>query len=129
MNWTDIASVDRFPIERGVAARVAGRDVAVFRLHTGEWYALDNVDPFTGMSLLARGLVGSVGDAPTVAAPLYKQRFDLRTGICLDDPNFMVASWPVRVIDGSVQISLSSVRAVAEPGRQLADTSIDEAAA
>jgi nitrite reductase (NADH) small subunit len=113
MTWTEIATIDRFPIERGVAARVDGRDVAIFRLTTDEWFALDNVDPFTGMSLLARGLVGSVGDIPTVAAPLYKQRFDLRTGECLDDSRYSVAAWPVRALNGTVQVAVSSVRSVA----------------
>ena len=30
------------------------------------------------------GIVGSRGDDATVASPMYKQVFDLRTGECLD---------------------------------------------
>ena len=36
---------------------------------------------------------------PKVASPVYKQGFDLRTGVCLDDPEVSVPSYPVRVCD------------------------------
>jgi nitric oxide dioxygenase len=40
-----------------------------------------------------------------VASPLHKQRFDLRTGRCLDDPDHSVRVWPVRVEAGVVQVA------------------------
>jgi nitrite reductase (NADH) small subunit len=54
--------------------------------------------------VLARGLVGSVGEVPIVASPLHKQRFDLRSGRCLDDPAHAVGTWPVDVFDGRVSV-------------------------
>ncbi len=54
---------------------------------TAQLHAVDNVDPFSGASVLSRGIVGDAGGVPTVASPVYKQRFDLRTGRCLDDPS------------------------------------------
>jgi nitrite reductase (NADH) small subunit len=35
---------------------------------------------------------------------MYKQRFSLRTGRCLDDPAAAVTTHPVRVLDGVVQV-------------------------
>jgi len=61
--------------------------------------------PFTGVAVLARGLVGSVGDVATVASPLHKQRFDLRTGRCLDDADQSVRVWDTLVVEGIVWVS------------------------
>lgn len=105
MNRPVIASLDDLPVDRGVAALVDGRPVALFRLADGALFAIDHVEPFTHVPVLARGIVGSVGEVPTVASPLHKQRFDLRTGECLDDPAVRVRTWPVLVIDGNVVIA------------------------
>jgi nitrite reductase (NADH) small subunit len=55
--------------------------------------------------VLSRGIVGSVGDVLTVASPVFKQRFDLRSGACLDDEAVSVPTFPTRVVDGLVQVS------------------------
>ncbi len=104
MNRPVIASLDDLPVDRGVAALVDGRPVALFRLADGALFAIDHVEPFTHVPVLARGIVGSVGEVPTVASPLHKQRFDLRTGRCLDDPDRAVGTWAVEVVDGCVRI-------------------------
>jgi nitrite reductase (NADH) small subunit len=41
---------------------------------------------------------------PTVASPLHKQRFDLRTGRCLD-AEASVRTWSVRVSRGRVAVA------------------------
>lgn len=107
MTWRDVCPLDDLIPDRGVAARYGGREVAVFLLSPGdELVALDNVDPFCGAGVLSRGIVGSHGDVLTVASPMYKQRFDLRTGACLDDESVHVEAVPVRVDAGMVQVSL-----------------------
>jgi nitrite reductase (NADH) small subunit len=92
--------------ERGVAALVGDRQVALFRTFDGAVYALGNTDPFSGANVLSRGIVGSRGDVPTVASPMYKQVFDLRDGRCLDDPAVGVASYAVTVVDGMVMVDV-----------------------
>jgi nitrite reductase (NADH) small subunit len=91
--------------ERGVAALLPGGDqVAVFRTHGGEVYALSNIDPFSGAAVLSRGIVGDRNGVPIVASPLHKQAFDLRTGACLDDAAVMVRTYRARVAAGTVLI-------------------------
>lgn len=90
---------------RGVAALVAGQTVAVFRLDTGEVCAVDDVDPFSAASVLSRGLVGEVDGEATVASPVYKQRFVLGSGRCLDDETVSLRTWPARVRDGQVEVA------------------------
>ncbi|MFJ2903208.1 nitrite reductase small subunit NirD [Streptomyces sp. NPDC091279] len=82
---------------RGVAALLPdGRQVALFRDRAGALYAVDNRDPFTGAAVLSRGLTGTHQGRPFVASPLLKQRFDLLTGVCLDDRSVRVATYSVR---------------------------------
>lgn len=102
--WQDVCGLDALTVERGVAALVAGRAVALFRMDDDEVLAVDDVDPFWGVAVLSRGLVGNVGGRDTVASPLHKQRFDLRTGCCIEDPAMAVATWPVRVQLGRVEV-------------------------
>jgi nitrite reductase (NADH) small subunit len=104
MNWTPICPYTRLEPERGVTALVGGAQVAVFRTSEGELYALDNLDPFSRAQVLSRGIVGSRGGAPTVASPVYKQAFDLRTGRCVDSPDVVVRTYPVRCRDGQVEV-------------------------
>lgn len=101
---TAACAVDAIPLEGGVAALVDGAAVAVFRTHDGSVFAIGNVDPFSGASVLSRGIVGSRGDVPVVSSPMYKQAFDLRTGRCLDDPSVCVPSYDVVVTDGQVHV-------------------------
>jgi nitrite reductase (NADH) small subunit len=103
--WTPVCDLDDIVPETGVSARVEGRHVAVFRVADAS-YAIDNVDPKSGASVLARGLVGNLGDRLVVASPLYKHHFDLRTGECLEHPELKVAVHHVRVADGRVLVAL-----------------------
>ncbi|WP_350278541.1 nitrite reductase small subunit NirD [Kribbella sp. HUAS MG21] len=90
--------------ERGVAALLGDTQIALFRTHEGEVFAIGNQDPFSGANVMSRGIVGSRGDVPTVASPMFKQVFDLRTGVCLDDPEVSLPVYPVTVVDGQVVV-------------------------
>jgi NAD(P)H-dependent nitrite reductase small subunit len=93
--------------ERGAAALVRGVQVALFRTFDDAVYAVQQRDPYSGAHVMSRGIVGSRGDIPTVASPMYKQVFDLRTGACLDpvgqDPRRLV-TYLVVVRDGVVHV-------------------------
>ena len=106
--WTAVCRVDDILPDTGVCARVGGRHVAVFRLAGERFFALDNVDPKSGASVLARGLVGNLGERLVVASPLYKNHFDLGTGECLEFPELSVRAHAVRVVDGQVQVQLQT---------------------
>jgi nitrite reductase (NADH) small subunit len=79
----------------------------VFLLAEDEVLAIDNLDPCSGASVLSRGLVGDADGVPTVASPMYKQRFDLRTGQCLDAPGRWVAVHRAMIADGSIHVRLA----------------------
>jgi len=102
-----VCTVDDLEVERGRAALIDGDQVALFLLPDGTVHAVDNLDPFSGAHVISRGIVGSRGEAPTVASPLHKQVFDLRTGECVETQGKEAASlrvWPVEVVDGVVYL-------------------------
>lgn len=103
--WIVVAHEDQLEPDRGVAARVGSEQVALFKLsESGEICAIGNFDPFAGINILSRGLVGDRDGEPKVSSPIYKQSFSLRTGICLDDPAVSLPMYAVRVRDGFIEI-------------------------
>ncbi|MGP3686661.1 nitrite reductase large subunit NirB [Streptomyces sp. IBSNAI002] len=81
---------------RGRAAVLAdGTQAALFKDRTGEVYAVGNRDPFSGADVIANGIMGSRDGVPVVASPMHKQVFDLRTGVCLDDPEVRLPVLPL----------------------------------
>lgn len=98
--WVRVCAVSDLERERGRAALVDGEQVALFVTHDGRIYAVQQLDPYSGAYVMARGIVGTRADAPTVASPMYKQVFDLRTGACLDSQGKderTLRTWPVSV--------------------------------
>src|SRR3954470_23817334 len=93
--WVAVCRVADLVPGRGVAALVRGAQVALFRDDRGDVYAVGNLDPFSGAYVISRGLVGGRGDVVTVASPMYKQAFDLRTGRCFDDETVALPVYPV----------------------------------
>lgn len=106
LNWTAVCAVDAIVPNTGVCALVEGRHIAIFRVGTDKFHAIDNVDPKSGASVLSRGLVGNLGERIVVAAPLYKQHYDLGTGECLEQPELSVPSYRVRVDGTTVRVAL-----------------------
>lgn len=105
-SWTNVCPADDILPDTGVCALVEGRHVAVFRVGPDRFFAIDNVDPKSGASVLSRGLVGSLGDRIVVASPLYKQHIDLQSGECIEQPELSVSAHAVRTEGGLVQVSL-----------------------
>ena len=106
-HWVDICAVEDLTPESGCAALLEGQQVALFYLpnQPEQCFAIGNFDPLGGANVLSRGIVGSSGDQLMVASPLYKQRFDLRTGACLDDDSVSVPCFSSRIVSGRVELS------------------------
>ncbi|WP_442575977.1 nitrite reductase small subunit NirD [Microbacterium sp. F51-2R] len=106
-SWVRVCALADLEVERGRAALVGDAQVALFLTHGGRVHAVSNLDPYSGAHVISRGIVGTRQDAPTVASPMYKQVFDLRTGVCLDTQGKdaeRLAVWPVAVRDGDVYL-------------------------
>ena len=103
--WLAVCAIGDVPEHSGVGVLLPGdRQVAVFRTAGEAFYATSNVDPFSSAAVLCRGIVGDAAGVPVVASPMHKQRFDLRTGHCLDAADVAVARYEVTVDDGMVYV-------------------------
>lgn len=107
LRWTPVCAATDILPDTGVCALVDGVHVAIFRVGEQALYAIDNVDPKAGASVLSRGLVGSLGDRVVVASPLYKNHFDLRSGECIEAPEHSVRAHAVREHEGRVLVALA----------------------
>ncbi|GAA0530292.1 putative nitrite reductase [Saccharopolyspora subtropica] len=106
MNWEQICEFDLLQPEYGVPALVGEHAVALFRTRDDELFAVSNIDPFFGAGVISRGIVGDRAGEPTVASPLLKQVFSLRTGKCLDDPGARLPTYRVRRRDNVVEVAV-----------------------
>jgi nitrite reductase (NADH) small subunit len=98
--------VERLVPERGAAVLVDGQQVALF-LVDGSVYAVSHHDPYSGANVMARGIVGSSEERVTVASPMYKQVFDLATGVCLSEPTVRLPVWRTWIEEGFVHVDPS----------------------
>ena len=105
-SWVDICGLTELAPNAGCGALLGQQQIALFYLPGApeQVFAIGNYDPLGDANVLARGIVGSVGEQLVVASPLYKQRFDLRTGQCLDDPAVSVPCYAARVSAGRVEV-------------------------
>lgn len=104
VRWVDVCEcVDLIP-NLGVRALLGGEQVAIYRVQD-RLYAISAIDPFSSAAVLSRGIVGDLKGQLVVASPIYKQHFNLITGVCLEDESVRVKTYPVRDSAGRVQVA------------------------
>ncbi|MFZ3075873.1 MAG: nitrite reductase small subunit NirD [Psychrobacter glacincola] len=117
MNQYIICNLNDIIPETGVCALVDGKQIAIFRTKHNHLFALDNYDPFSQANVLSRGLIGGTtvtNDAGIdeailyVASPIYKQRFNLATGQCLDDESVTLNTYQVALNEDDVVVQLEA---------------------
>ena len=104
-SWKPVCSLDDLKEGLGVCALLDGHQVALFNV-TGKVYAVSNHDPFSGSNVISRGITGDLQGRIVVASPIYKQHFELETGICLEDESVTLESYPTEVVDGQVMVMM-----------------------
>lgn len=106
--WTAVCSEQDLVPYSGIAAKVHGKQIALFYIPhlTPALYAISNYDPFSEANVIARGLVGDSGGELCVVSPLYKQRFSLAGGQCLEDASITLDVWECRMTEQKVELCL-----------------------
>lgn len=100
-----LCSLEDISVDAGVCALINGMEIAIFRTEDDTVYALGNYDPYSHAYVLSRGLLGETKGRCYVASPMYKHRFDLKTGECLDGKQ-SVDPFPVFQRQGQVYLSV-----------------------
>ena len=104
--WERTCEVGELEPGWGEVALVATSQIALVRLAGEEVYAVDHHDPLTGAPVMARGIVGSRGDRPTIASPLHKEVYDLGTGECFTDGSLQLRTYRTRIVGGMIEVEL-----------------------
>lgn len=89
-----VASTGDIPPGSGISVEVGDKPIAVFNCD-GTFYAIDDTCPHQGGPLGEGEIEGTV-----VACPWHEWRYDVCTGVNVDDDDCKVASYPTK-IDGT----------------------------
>ena len=102
--WERACALSDLEPSWGEAVLLRMKQIALFKVSPKEIYAVCHRDPHADAYVMARGIVGSRGDRPTVASPLLKQVYDLGTGECFSDPALHLKTFRTRVVGGFIEI-------------------------
>lgn len=94
--------VAELPPGGGVEVHLGERQIALYNVG-GEFFAVDAACPHQGGPLANGYLEGT-----TVVCPWHAWSFDLKTGVCPDDPESKVARYDVKVESGQIFVRLES---------------------
>ncbi|EDM28350.1 nitrite reductase (NAD(P)H) large subunit [Lentisphaera araneosa HTCC2155] len=83
--WHPVGKTADFPQDLGTNVKVNDKQIAIYHLTDGNWYAVQNLCPHQKRMVLSRGLVGGDFEKPTVICPLHKRSFSLKDGQLMSD--------------------------------------------
>ncbi|HEY5716788.1 MAG TPA: nitrite reductase small subunit NirD [Psychromonas sp.] len=107
--WTKICKFQDLTPNTGICALFEQEHVAIFYCQRSEQlYAVSNFDPIANASVLSRGIMASLQGEIYVASPLYKQHFNLQTGLCLEAPEHQLKTYLVRKENDEIQLKHAS---------------------
>ena len=107
--WTKICDHKSLMNNSGICAKFDDQQVAIFYCKRSDnVYAVSNFDPVGKAQVMSRGIMGSTKGVTYVASPLYKERYDLATGICIDKPELSLTTFDVRISDNEIQLKKAS---------------------
>lgn len=97
--WTPICDVADLRPNVGVAVQLPEGPFALFYMpdQHPNLYAVGHQDPFSKANVLGWGLLSEDDGEWSVASPLYKQRFSLTSGACVEDPTVSVPTLDVKI--------------------------------
>lgn len=106
--WLAACRVEDAAENGGVCVKHGEEQIALFYFtRRNEWYATQNECPHRKQMALSRGMIGTAIDEPKVACPFHKKNFSLKTGECLDGDECAIKTYPVKVENGTVYISIN----------------------
>jgi nitrite reductase/ring-hydroxylating ferredoxin subunit len=99
-NFTEAARLDDIPPGKGICVTVEGKDIALFNVE-GTIYAMEDSCLHQGLSLGTSMLEGKV-----VTCRGHGWRYNVTTGKTLHVPDYGVATYPVKIVDGKIMVAL-----------------------
>ncbi|CAE8723394.1 unnamed protein product [Polarella glacialis] len=95
----------------GLAVKHGSQELAVFYLpaqsSSDHWLATQNLCPHKQARSISRGLTGELASGVlTLADPVYKTTYDLRSGAGIGNPNFNLSTFQTKMEDGRVLVKV-----------------------
>lgn len=106
--WVEAVAFEELPIDTGKTFRYGTVEIAIFRLSSGKVKAIQNQCPHKE-GVLAEGIV--CGDH--VFCPMHDRKIHLPSGLVQLPDTGCVTTYPVKVQDGLVYISLPQAEELA----------------
>ena len=100
-DWLTVGRLEDIPRQGARVVVAPGGNIAVFRTADDEVFALADRCPHKG-GPLSQGIV----HGRKVACPLHDWKISLDSGIAVAPDEGCAASFPVRIVDGMVELSL-----------------------
>ena len=101
-DWIKVATLEDIPRQGARVVKTAAGDIAIFRTLDDEVFALRDKCPHKG-GPLSQGIV----HGKKVACPLHDWKINLDTGLAVAPDVGCAARYPVRLVEGSVIVSLT----------------------
>lgn len=103
--WFRACKTTDVPCNGGVCVKYKNEQIALFNFtRRGEWYATQNMCPHRMQMALSRGMIGSQDGEPKVACPFHKKSFSLVDGHCMNDEEYRLTTYEIKVQDDDVFI-------------------------
>lgn len=102
--WINVGRLDDIPRQGARVVAAPGGNIALFRTVDDEVFALRDQCPHKG-GPLSQGIV----HGKKVACPLHDWKIHLDTGLAVAPDEGCAARFPVRVVNGRVELSLTPV--------------------
>ncbi len=107
LTWFKAALASDIPLNGGACIKYKEIQIAIFYSEDQKkFYACQNLCPHKKQMVLSRGIIGDKGGEPKVACPLHKKSFSLISGKNLNNEDFQIKTYPVRLEEGYVYIEI-----------------------
>jgi nitrite reductase (NADH) small subunit/3-phenylpropionate/trans-cinnamate dioxygenase ferredoxin subunit len=98
--YQTVCRIEELPAGEARMVEAGGKLIALFA-QEGEYFAIDDVCPHMGASLSEGQVENGI-----VACAWHGWRFRLADGAWADNPRIKTGCYPVRVVDGNIQVLL-----------------------
>jgi len=122
--WVEAGVAADYPKNGGLTLKHGNTEIAVFHLpdQTDKWLATQNICPHKQVCVISRGLVGVKPDGMiTLADPIYKTIYDLRTGKGVSHPHLNLSTFPIKEEGGKIMVRLPPSEEIAALFKNLSD--------
>ncbi|MCT1397516.1 nitrite reductase [Paenibacillus sp. LC231] len=97
-----VGNENDFLSQLGRVVHLGDREIAVFRTSDHQWFALDNQSPHPKGGPLSEAIVSG----HYIYDPLYDWKIELSTGLVQAPDQGQVRVYPIRAVDGKVEVAV-----------------------